>query len=59
LAAVGANGTEGDAMRIKSGIKSGRITTNHNAKAVREPGVKVKSKVRAGRLVTNHNARLA
>ena len=39
-------------MKVKSSVKAGKITVNHN-QAVK--GLRVKSSVRAGRIATNHN----
>jgi hypothetical protein len=43
-------------MRVKSNIKAGGTTVNHNQSV---KGLKVKSSVKAGGLVTNHNQTLA
>lgn len=36
-------------MKLKTRIKAGRISLNHN------PTVKVKTRLKAGRLAANHN----
>jgi hypothetical protein len=35
-------------MRVKTTVKAGRLTTNHNATAVQARGLKVKTGVKAG-----------
>jgi hypothetical protein len=40
-------------LKVKSGVKGGKLSTNHNKT------LKVKSGVKGGKLATNHNAVLA
>ena len=48
---------EGDkVMRIKSNVKAGRLTSNHNQTV---KGLRVKSNVKAGKLSANHNQTVA
>jgi hypothetical protein len=42
----------GQSLAVKTGIRAGRITTNHSRSAL-----KVKTAVRAGRIAVNHNRR--
>ena len=41
------------ALKIKSGIKAGKLAANHSTR-----GLKVKAGIKAGKLSSNHNARL-
>ena len=43
-------------MRIKSNVKAGRLTSNHNQTV---KGLRVKSNVKAGKLSANHNQTVA
>jgi hypothetical protein len=43
-------------MRIKSGVKAGKLASNHNQSVKR---LRVKTNVKAGRLASNHNQTLA
>jgi hypothetical protein len=49
-------------MKIKTHVKAGYVSVNHNETLVRDParakGLKVKTRVRAGALTTNHNETL-
>ncbi|HKQ77957.1 MAG TPA: hypothetical protein VJ810_29945 [Blastocatellia bacterium] len=40
-------------MKVKTNVKAGKITTNHNQTVAR--GLKVKSGVKAGAIASNHN----
>jgi len=44
-------------MKIKTNVKAGGLTLNHNQTAVR--GLRVKSNVKAGGLTQNHNQTVA
>jgi hypothetical protein len=39
-------------LKIRSGIKAGKLSSNHNHAV---SGLRIKSHVRAGKLATNHN----
>jgi hypothetical protein len=43
-------------MRVKSSVKAGALTSNHNQTTA---GVRVKNKVKAGGIDPNHNQTLA
>jgi hypothetical protein len=43
-------------MKIKTQIRAGRLSSNHNATAQSAVTMKVKTGVRAGKLAGNHNA---
>jgi hypothetical protein len=50
--------TEGEeTVKIKTNVKAGGLTHNHNQKAA--SGLKVESRVKAGGLATNHNQTVA
>jgi hypothetical protein len=42
-------------MRVKTTVKAGALTTNHNETAVQAGGLKVQTGVKAGSLTSNHN----
>ena len=46
-------------MRVKTGIKGGRLAANHNETLLRArpraKGLRVKTGLRAGKLAANHN----
>ncbi len=47
-------------MKVKTNIKAGALSTNHNETLAREAKtLKVKTGVKAGALTTNHNETLA
>jgi len=43
-------------VRIKTNVKAGRLSANHNQTV---KGLRVKSRVRAGKLSANHNQTVA
>jgi hypothetical protein len=43
-------------MKIKTNVKAGSLTNNHNEKQVK--GMVIKSGVKAGSLTNNHNEKL-
>jgi hypothetical protein len=45
-------------MKVKTSVKAGRLSANHNATLVRAKGLKVRTNVKAGRLSANHNETL-
>lgn len=49
----------GDVMKVKTNVKAGKLTANHNQTMLREAakakGLRVKTNVKAGRLLGNHN----
>jgi hypothetical protein len=47
-------------MKVKTNIKAGALTANHNETLAREAqGLKVRTGVKAGALTANHNETLA
>ena len=44
-------------MTMKTCIKAGALTLNHNETQVRTPSLPVKTQVKAGRVILNHNQR--
>lgn len=50
----GASASKGKGLRVKTGLKAGKLTANHNVR----PGVRVKTGLKAGKISSNHNARL-
>ena len=48
---------ENTTMKIKSNVKAGGLTCNHNQTAA--GGLKVKANVKAGALIPNHNQTVA
>lgn len=40
-------------VKVKTGLKGGRLSSNHNG-----PGLRVKTGLKAGKISANHNARL-
>ena len=48
--------TAATGLKIRTGIKSGKLASNHNQTA--ETGLKVRTNVRAGHLASNHNQAL-
>jgi len=47
-------------MKVRTNVKAGRLSSNHNETLVREgvKGLKVRTNVKAGRLAGNHNETL-
>jgi lipoate-protein ligase B len=45
-------------MQIKSSVKAGGMSLNHNEKLVRSVGVRVRTAVHAGGVSVNHNEKL-
>lgn len=42
-------------MTIKTSIKAGFVTTNHNETQLRDRSLRVKTNVKAGQILLNHN----
>lgn len=42
-------------LRVKTGLKAGKLTANHNPTA---RGLRVRTALKGGKIATNHNARL-
>ena len=51
---------EGGSMKVKTRLKSGKLTLNHNETLVRDraKGFKVKTRLKSGKLTLNHNETL-
>jgi len=46
---------ERNSMKIKTNIKSGGFTTNHNQGMIRARGLKIRTSVKSGGFTSNHN----
>jgi hypothetical protein len=46
-------------VQVKTNVKAGGMSNNHNESLVRTAGLKVKTNVKAGGIIANHNETLA